>query len=83
VEPAGLPEGRYPVLRHTGPYDGLLAGNAALLQWAQEKGIKFDTWDTPQGSAWRGRLSTTSPTRPRSPTRPSLRPDIAVLIREA
>lgn len=47
VQPGVLPEGRYAVLRHTGPYDGLVASNAALLHWAHEKGIEFDTWDTP------------------------------------
>jgi len=31
VQPGVLPEGRYAVLRHTGPYDGLVASNAALL----------------------------------------------------
>ncbi len=55
VQPGVLPEGKYAVLRHTGPYDGLVASNAALLQWAREKGIAFDTSDTPRGSAWRGR----------------------------
>ncbi len=47
--------GRYVTLRHTGPYDGLVASNAALQQWAQQQGIIFDSWDTPAGSVWRGR----------------------------
>src|SRR5262249_60222583 len=55
VQPGVLPEGRYAVLRHTGPYDGLMASNAALLQWARDNGVEFDTRDTPQGTAWRGR----------------------------
>jgi effector-binding domain-containing protein len=55
IQPGTLPEGRYAVLRHTGPYDGLIASNAALQRWAQEHGIEFDTWDTAQGSAWRSR----------------------------
>ncbi|MGP7997261.1 MAG: GyrI-like domain-containing protein [Streptosporangiaceae bacterium] len=46
-----LPAGRYAVLRHTGPYDGLVASNAALQAWAAEHGIEFDT----TGAAWRGR----------------------------
>jgi effector-binding domain-containing protein len=50
-----LPAGRYVVLRHTGPYDGLIDSNAALLRWADEQGIALDTWDTPDGSAWRAR----------------------------
>ena len=83
VQPSALPEGRYAVLRHTGPYDGLLASNAALLQWAQEKGIKLDTWDTPQGSAWRGRAEhyLTDPSREPDPAK--FETDIAFLIREA
>ena len=55
IQPGVLPEGTYAVVRHTGPYDGLAASNAALLHWGQEKGIEFDTWETPQGSAWRCR----------------------------
>ena len=55
VQAGSLPEGEYLVLRHTGPYDGLIASNAALLRWGQEQGIEFDTWDTAQGSAWRSR----------------------------
>jgi len=50
-----LPAGRYVVLRHTGPYDGLVASNAALLRWADEQGIALDSWDTADGTAWRGR----------------------------
>jgi effector-binding domain-containing protein len=50
-----LPGGRYAVLRHTGPYDGLIASNAALLGWADEQGIALDSWDTAEGTAWRAR----------------------------
>jgi len=38
VQPGTLPEGRYAVLRHTGPYDGLIASNAALQQWRANTG---------------------------------------------
>lgn len=50
-----LPAGRYAVLRHTGPYDGLAASNADLQQWARERGVGFDEWDTASGTAWRSR----------------------------
>jgi effector-binding domain-containing protein len=50
-----LPGGRYAVLRHVGPYDGLVASNAALQEWAEQHGVQFDSWDTDRGSAWRGR----------------------------
>jgi effector-binding domain-containing protein len=83
VQPGALPEGRYAVLRHTGPWDGLVASNAALLQRAREKGIEFDTWDTPQGSAWRGRAEhyLTDPSQEPDPAK--LETDVAFLIREA
>jgi effector-binding domain-containing protein len=55
VRPGVLPAGRYAVLRHTGSYDGLVASNAALNHWAREHGVKFDTWDTASGTAWRSR----------------------------
>ena len=51
-----LPAGRYLTLRHVGPYDGLIASNAALQRWADEHGVVFDIWDTGRGSAWRGRV---------------------------
>ncbi len=44
------------MLRHTGPYDGLIASNAALQEWAAEHGVALDSWDTPDGSAWRDRV---------------------------
>jgi effector-binding domain-containing protein len=55
IQPGVLAAGRYVTLRHTGPYDGLVASNAALQQWAQQQAITFDSWDTPAGSVWRGR----------------------------
>ncbi|HEY5166008.1 MAG TPA: GyrI-like domain-containing protein, partial [Acidimicrobiia bacterium] len=51
-----LPAGRYVTFRHVGSYDGLIASNAALQQWAQEQGIALDSWATERGSAWRGRV---------------------------
>jgi effector-binding domain-containing protein len=56
IKPGVLPAGRYAVLRHTGPYDGLAASNGALQQWAADQGLRFDTSDTAQGSAWGGRV---------------------------
>jgi effector-binding domain-containing protein len=80
IQPGTLPEGRYAVLRHTGPYDGLVASNAALQRWAQEHVIEFDTWDTPQGSAWRGRAEhyLTDPSQEPDPGK--LETDVAYLI---
>lgn len=56
VQPGVLPAGRYAVLRHTGSYDGLVASNGALQQWAAGHGVQFDTQDTARGSAWGGRV---------------------------
>jgi effector-binding domain-containing protein len=56
VRPGVLPGGRYVVLRHVGPYDGLAASNAALQRWAQQHGVGLDSRDTAGGTAWRGRL---------------------------
>ena len=80
IQPGTLPGGRYAVLRHTGPYDGLVASNAALERWAQEHGIEFDTWNTPQGSAWRGRAEhyLTDPSQEPDPAK--LETDVAYLI---
>ena len=54
--PGALPAGQWAVLRHIGPYDGLMASNAALLAWAQQQGIELDSWETDRGDAWRGRV---------------------------
>jgi effector-binding domain-containing protein len=80
IQPGILPGGRYAVLRHTGPYDGLIASNAALQRWAQEQGIQFDTWDTAQGSAWRSRAEhyLTDPSQEPDPAK--LETDVAYLI---
>jgi effector-binding domain-containing protein len=56
VQAGVLPAGSYAVLRHTGPYDGLMASNGALQEWAAGQGVRFDTRDTAQGSAWGGRV---------------------------
>ena len=56
IRPGILPAGRYVVLRHAGPYDGLVASNAALLDWARDHAIALDCWDTDRGTAWRSRV---------------------------
>lgn len=47
-----LPAGRYVTLLHTGPYDGLLQANAAVQQWANDRGLGWAM----DGSTWRGRV---------------------------
>jgi effector-binding domain-containing protein len=56
IVPGILPGGNYAVLRHKGPYDGLVASNAALLHWARERAIALDSWETGHGTAWRSRV---------------------------
>lgn len=56
IRPGILPEGPYIVLRHVGPYDGLVAGNASLLYWAREHAVALDSWETSHGTAWRSRV---------------------------
>ena len=83
IQPGVLPAGRYVTLRHTGPYDGLVASNAALQQWAQQEGITFDTWDTPEGTAWRARAEhyLTNPAAEPDPAKWEV--DVAYLALEA
>lgn len=78
-----LPEGRYAVLRHTGPHDGLIASNAELQRWAHEHGVEFDTWDTAQGPAWRSRAEhyLTDPSKEPDPAKWEV--DVAYLTRGA
>jgi DNA gyrase inhibitor GyrI len=83
VRPGVLPEGQYAVLRHTGPYDGLIASNAALQQWAREHGVEFDTRDTAKGTAWRSRVEhyLTDPSKEPDPAKWEV--DVAYLISQA
>ena len=83
ITPGVLPAGRYAVLRHTGPYDGLIASNAALQRWAEEHGITFDSWDTPEGTAWRARAEhyLTNPAAEPDPSKWEV--DVAYLITES
>lgn len=52
-----LPAGRYASLIYAGAANGI-AGNAALLAWAEKRGIVWDRWDTPEGDAFRARVET-------------------------
>jgi effector-binding domain-containing protein len=82
IQPGVLPQGRYAVLRHTGPYDGLVASNAALQEWAHEHEVEFDSWVTVDGTAWRGRAEhyLTDPSKEPDPTK--WETDVAYLIRD-
>lgn len=83
VRPGVLPEGRYAVLRHTGPCNGLTDANAALQQWAREHGVDFDSCDTASGSAWRSRVEhyLTNPSQEPDPAKWQV--DVAYLTSQA
>jgi effector-binding domain-containing protein len=51
-----LPAGRYATLLHVGPYDGLIASNAALQEWAAQNDIAFDVSPAADGERWGARL---------------------------
>jgi len=77
-----LPGGRYVVLRHVGPYDGLVASNAALQRWAQQQGVGLDSWDTAEGTAWRGRVEHYLTNPAAEPDRAKWETDVAYLASE-
>ena len=53
-----IPEGRYAVLVHLGPTDGLLQANARLQRWSEEQGIEFMKQDSGDGEGWTSRIET-------------------------
>lgn len=53
-----LPAGRYAVLEHVGPLDGLVAANERLQRWAEESGLHFDMRRRGPASLWQARTET-------------------------
>jgi effector-binding domain-containing protein len=51
-----LPGGSYAAVLYTGPYDGLMQANAALLDWAAARGLTLDHWESPTGDAFGARF---------------------------
>jgi effector-binding domain-containing protein len=51
-----LPSGRYATLVHRGPYDKLYDANGALIDWARERGIRWDVSETEAGDRFGCRL---------------------------
>ena len=54
VSAGALPAGRYAVLAHTGHPDSLMEATAALLAWAEKKGLRWETSN--DGKEWGARL---------------------------
>ncbi|MDI1463684.1 GyrI-like domain-containing protein [Catellatospora sp. KI3] len=53
---AVLPAGRYVTVTHLGHPDGLEAVTGAVLGWAEQQGLRWDTVDTADGERWTARL---------------------------
>jgi effector-binding domain-containing protein len=51
-----LPAGRYATVTHIGPPDALLGATAALLAWAEERGLTWDMSEEGEGERWGCRL---------------------------
>lgn len=66
-----LPGGPYATLLHVGSYDGLIASNAALQDWAAEQQIAWDVSPSAKGDRWGSRLEvyTTNPAEEPDPTK--------------
>jgi effector-binding domain-containing protein len=56
VRPGVLPAGRYATVTHIGHPDRLVDINAALLAWADERGLRWDMSETDAGQRWGCRL---------------------------
>ena len=65
-----VPAGRYATVTHVGPYDGLAEATAALLQWADEHGARWDMTVGDDGERWGARLEIylTDPSRQPDPS---------------
>ena len=66
-----LPAGRYASLVYTGPYDGLMEANGALLDWGAEQGLVWDSWPAEHGEGFGARLESyrTDPNEEPDPTK--------------
>lgn len=69
IQPGTLPAGRYVCATHVGSPDQLVGVIGALLQWADEHGLRWDREDTPMGERWGCRLESYK-------TNPVIQPDV-------
>lgn len=53
-----LPGGRYASILYTGPYDGVPGANMALIDWAAQRGLAWDTREADHGEGFAARLET-------------------------
>jgi effector-binding domain-containing protein len=52
IRPGTLPAGQFAVMTHTGPPATLMAATAALLEWAEARGLAWDVVETDAGEKW-------------------------------
>jgi effector-binding domain-containing protein len=66
-----IPGGNYLTLAYTGDYSGLRSATATLLDWAETRGLKFDTQEKEGVSYWTSRLEwyLTDPTQETDPAK--------------
>jgi len=71
IKKGTLPAGRYATLHHVGPYDGLIASNEALQEWARQQGVTFDVTPSATGELWGARVEvyTTNPAEEPDPSK--------------
>ena len=78
-----VPSGRYATLLYTGPYqgDGIHKTNAALMDWAKEKGVVWNTTTKNGGEWWNGRVEwyLTDPAQEKDVNK--YQTEVAILIR--
>jgi effector-binding domain-containing protein len=80
VQAGVLPGGRYVTLVRTGPYDGLVAANAALQDWARDQGIALESSEGSRRFRGRVEFYRTDPAAEPDPAK--WRVEIAYLISE-
>ena len=51
-----LPGGRFAVMTHTGTPESLMGATAALLDWAEARGLAWDVTQTDDGEKWGCRI---------------------------
>jgi effector-binding domain-containing protein len=56
IAAGSFPAGRYGMLLHTGDYPGLRDATGALLDWAEKKGLKWDTYESDKGDGFASRF---------------------------
>lgn len=82
VRAGAFPAGRYVVLTHIGPFNGLPGAHMQLEEWLKEKGLKGKEQKTDEGVVW-GSRTEFYPTDPvKEPNPAKWETDIAFLVED-